>query len=235
MLNVFVRRTACVAAGIAMLACSDSPSEPTALEIEAAVADLASLQTRTAPDASASTVFDGAAIARRIGVRPTPIEVSVGGEVTRYHALVIAFVERTSTGEVVTRRRLMAWRGLDRPFALLHVTTLGDGGSFAPIVDRVNDLRVRAAVGRWFNLARGTRWLATDGSAKIAMANVISACPTLERLEGSRCGIAQFAVEVDGLFRLGGTTTDVRNPAVRIMTSAEAINGIVIAPAPATD
>jgi hypothetical protein len=227
MLNVFVRRTACVAAGIAMLACSDGASEPTALEVEAALADLASLQTRTAPDADASILFDGAALARRIGVRPTPIEVSVGGEVTRYHALVVAFVEQTSTGETVTRRRLIAWRGLDRPQALLHVTTRGDGGSFAPIVDRENDLRIRAAVGRWFNLVRGTRWHATEGNAKIAMANVVGPCAPLERLAETRCGVAQFAVEVDGLFRLG-TTTDVRNAAVRIMTAADAVNGVVI-------
>ena len=232
--SVIARRITGIAAGVALLACGEGSSEPAEPASAESVLELAALQARTAGDAEATAVLDGATLAVRIGVRPTTIAVSVGGEVTRYAALVVAFVDATASGELVTRRRLVAWRGQDRRVALLHVSTIGDGGSFAPDYDRTTtDIRVRPAVGRWFNFVRGTRWVAVDGTAKIAVASIGDNCPLADRRDDVRCVVARFGVGVDGLFRLlrlttDRATTDDRIPAVRIQTSADAVNGIII-------
>jgi hypothetical protein len=218
------RRAAFAALGVAAIACGDSL--PTASNGEAA----APFSALTGEDVAglASVDLGGRDLAVRLGARPTEIAVSVGGEITRYDALVIAKVEGASRHGSGIRRTLIAWAGGDRPVAVLNVTTLGDVGSFSSRSEPADHARARAE-GNWYNLARDSRWRATTGTASITIEAVGEECKLAEpRTNRVRCSLADFGVSVDGLFRLNGASPRAGEPAVRIQTSATRVNGVLM-------
>lgn len=227
------RRAGYAMLGLSFAACADRSPTGTGNETEefssAPNFALSASQAAAAGDVASAAVYEGAALAVRLGARPTPILVTVDGEVSRYDAVVVATWEELPSGDSALRRSLVAWRGGNRPIALLDVSTMGDVGSFGSQFEPASDPRSRAH-GTWVNLARGLRYVATVGEASIVVAQVGDACNLPDgRGQDPRCVLADFSIKVDGLFRLGAASPDAGVDAVRIYTEASRVNGVIIA------
>jgi hypothetical protein len=196
------------------------------------VATVSQLQQAAARSAGEGNIDGADAITRAVdamnrGIQPSHLEVSVGGEVGRYEALVIGVVEPISRTDSIIRRTLVAWQKEgDRLVALLDVTTLADVGSFGSEFEPPSDPRSRAQ-GSWIDFVRDSRWIATAGTAELALGALGGACHS--RRIDERCVLAEYRVSIDGLFRLHGASPDAGLPAVRIQTAAGGVNGLVMA------
>jgi hypothetical protein len=216
-----------ILAGVIAIACDDSPTGSTAGDVSSfATLEQAAAQAASRGDAQGAADITDAASALRNGIRPTVIEVSEGGEVARYQALVIGSVEELSPGDTAIRRSLVAWESAGgRTVATLDVTTLGDVGSFASEFEPATNPRSRA-IGSWIDYVRDSRWAATVGTAELALGAHGGSCYS-DRID-NRCVLAKYRVSVDGLFRLNGASPDAGLPARRITTAAAAVNGVLI-------
>ena len=215
MLRRSIRRVGYVFAGVAAIACDREPTAITPVE-------------------SGAGIVQGTAIltdidkARKHGVQPSDIEVSVGGKISRYQALVIGTVEQLASGDTAIRRRLVAWSTSgDRTLALLDVTTLANVGSFSSQFEPASDPRSRAE-GTWIDFVRDSRWMATTGMAELALGAHGGPCLS-DRID-VRCTKAVYRMAVDGLFRLHGASPSAGLPAVRIQTAAGGVNGVLLSP-----
>lgn len=221
--------------GLAMLAvsfaaCADNhPAGVAPLTLDAAASlESEAARANTSGDAQSAASYSEAALALRAGVRPSEILVSVDGDVARYEAVVVAFVEALSPGDTALRRTLVAWTGGNRPLALLDVSTMGDVGSFSSAFEPASDPRSRAQ-GNWVNFVRDARYAATTGTAGIAVTGIGDECRISDsRHSQVRCAFAEFDVSVDGLFRLGGSSPRAGLDAVRIQTNASRVNGVIV-------
>jgi hypothetical protein len=228
-----MRRAGYAMLGVTLAACADrSPTgnEPEQFKALGSEPNFAFEASKSAAigDAASAAVYEGAALAVRLGARPTDILVSVDGEVNRYEAVVVATVQELSPGDTALRRSLIAWnREGERLVALLDVTTLADVGSFSSPFEPASDPRARAQ-GTWVNLVRGARYDATTGDASIVVADIGGSCNSPDGRSDPRCSLADFSVDVDGLFRLGGTSPRAGLDAVRIQTEATRVNGVII-------
>jgi hypothetical protein len=217
--------------GIGLVACADrSPTgnQPEQLNSLSTTPNFA-IAAAEAAGIGAAAVYEGAALAVRLGARPTDILVSVDGEISRYNAVVVAVVEELSPGDTALRRSLIAWSGEgNRLVALLDVSTMADVGSFSSQYEPASDPRSRAQ-GTWVNLVRDARYRATTGDASIVVADIGAACNSDGgRGADIRCSLADFTIGVDGLFRLGGASPRAGVDAVRILTEAARVNGVII-------
>lgn len=229
-----MRRAGYAMLGIALVACADrSPTgnEPEHFSTLSTTPNfaLAASEAAGTGDAASAAVYEGAALAVRLGARPTDILVSVDGEISRYEAVVVAVVEELSPGDTALRRSLVAWSGEgNRLVALLDVSTMADAGSFSSQYEPASDPRSRAQ-GTWVNLVRDARYDATTGDASIVVADIGAPCNSDgDRGADIRCSLADFSIGVDGLFRLGGASPRAGVDAVRILTEATRVNGVII-------
>lgn len=219
----------------ALAACADRApiTEPEAvpandLSITAAALDQQATSADASGDGERATAFRGAAAALRFGVRPSVIDVGVDGESHRYLAVVTGTIERLADGDTALRRTLVAWRGDNRPLAILRIITLGNQGAFSSEDEPASNPRGRAH-GLWVNLQRASRWLATAGTTSLVLGDVGGACTPLVRSENEvRCVRATFGFDVDGLFRLDGAAPDDGAPAVRIRAETQRVDGVVL-------
>lgn len=210
-----VRRVGFLVAGFVAVACDNQPTDPTPVAAGVGTAQSAAVT----PEVTK---------ALKHGVTPSEIQVSVGGQVSRYQALVIGTVEQLASGDTAIRRRLVAWSTSgDRPLALLDVTTLANVGSFASEFEPASDPRSRAQ-GTWIDFVRDSRWVATTGMAELALGALGGPCLS-DRID-VRCTKAVYRIAVDGLFRLHGASPSAGLPALRIQTAAGGINGVLLSP-----
>lgn len=179
-------------------------------------------------DTERATAFREAAAGLRLGVRPTTIALSVRGETYRFAAVVTANLEVLADGDTALRRTLVAWRGDRAPVEILRVITLGNQGTFSSEDEPAGSVRARAH-GLLVNLERESRWLATAGTAGIAVGDSGGACEPLTRADATfRCVRAVFGVNIDALFRLNGSGPDDGQPAVRVMASTQRVAGVIL-------
>jgi hypothetical protein len=222
-----LRQAGYILAGIVAIACDSPPTGTTTADLSPVSGlEQAAAHAASRGDAQSANDITDAASALRNGIQPTDIEVYVGGEMGRYRALVIGSVEELSPGDTAIRRSLVAWSDAGgRTVATLDVSTLGDVGSFASEFEPATDPRSRAT-GTWIDYVRDSRWVATTGTAELALGAHGGSCYT-DRID-NRCVLAKYRVSVDGLFRLHGASPDAGLPAKRIMTAAGAVNGVLI-------
>jgi len=211
--------------------CSDTATQPTDDTIELAVAfeGLAADANRDG-DAEGAAALSAGSIALRMGARPTPIEVMVNGEAVRHFALV-AGVVRTIGDQRVMLRTLFAWTGDRRPASILEVGILGAEGTFNPVASTAFAGRAR---GVYRKLAARLRWVASSGSAAIALAGTGEACGRpLSDNPNIECVKARFDIRVDGIFHQRSDDRMMRpisDVPLRISTNAEGVNGVVVGP-----
>jgi hypothetical protein len=220
MLRRSVRPAGYIIAAILAVACDNQPTGSSADDAASLVPAGANLQT--------ATTVSGKAIAVKHGITPSEIQVSVGGQISRYQALVVGTVEKLASGDTVIRRRLVAWSTSgDRTLALLDVTTLANVGSFSSQFEPASDPRARAE-GTWIDFVRDSRWVATTGMAELALGALGGPCLS-DRID-VRCTKAVYRMSVDGLFRLHGASPNAGLPAVRIQTAMGGVSGVLLVP-----
>ncbi len=230
-----LRRSAMLMALAALTACGDSAVAPSTesdtvdLAATASGFDQEAARATDRGDAERATAFRAAAAALRFGVRPSVIAIGVNGETHRFSAVVTATVEVLADQDTALRRTLVAWRGERGPVEILRVITLGNQGTFSSEEEPASNPRARAH-GLLVNLERDSRWLATAGSAGIAIGDTGGACIPLTRGDAAlRCVRAVFGFDVDGLFRLGGSAPDEGLAAVRVIAQTQRVSGVIIA------
>ena len=105
---------------------------------------------------------------------------------------------------------------------------MADQGAFSSEAEPATDPRGRAH-GLWVNLVRTSRWLATDGFAKLMLGNAGGVCtPPAGTEPNVRCVLAEFGFEVDGLFRVHGASPDANAPAARIKALPQRVDGVIL-------
>jgi hypothetical protein len=215
-------------------ACEGGPAAPAApeLEPELAMEQMAAEATRGG-DADNASAFSSAALALRLGIRPSEIEVKIQNEHVIYKALVVGVVRTARDGRVLVRH-LIAWTGNRRPSAILQVSSRSDQALFGPPSGQ-NDLADSPgrARGSWADLVNHQRWIATAGSADMALAGTGGPCPIQPVTDPPRtCVLASYDIRINGNFELlsrGGQPGGGEH--LEIHTNADGVNGVVIAPA----
>ncbi|MCC6245829.1 MAG: hypothetical protein IT353_23555 [Gemmatimonadaceae bacterium] len=232
-----LRYAATLIALATVTACTDgSPStapEAASSELAITASSFDSEATRASDggDTERATAFREAAAALRLGVRPTTIGIGVNGETHRFQAVVTANLEVLADQDTALRRTLIAWRGDRTPVEILRVVTLGNQGSFSSADEPATNARGRAH-GLLVSLQRASRWVATAGTTGIVLGEHGGACEPITRVDANfRCVRAGFAFDVDGLFRLGGSSPDDELAAVRVQAPAQRVPGVILSPA----
>jgi len=183
--------------------CAGEPAAPSDVdvEIEATLEELAA-EANSAGDVDAAAAFSDGLLAVRLGVRPSALDVTVNGETSTYRAIVTGVAHVTEDGVLLRRRSLIAWLD-DRPRAVLQVTALSDEAEFGYPSDVVSreDLAGRAR-GTWIHRGRRQTFVATSGSAALALASTDDPCPNLPDDARLRCVVASYDVAVSGVFHL---------------------------------
>lgn len=221
--------------GLAVLcgltACAEGPTNPGQegeLAPELALEQMAVEANRDgAPDDAAA--YSGGALALRLGIRPSEIEVQIGDEKAIYRAVMVGIVRVNRAGERVLMRSLLAWTGTRRPTAILQVSSRSDAALFGHPEDRSNlaDTPGRA-LGVWADLVNRRRWIATAGSADMTVLGLGNPCPTPRSAAGVLCTLAEFDIRITGSFvpaRAGEPGEHLE-----IHTSASEVNGVVLGP-----
>lgn len=223
-----LRSVTILAAGWLAIACQDGtttgPVEAD-VSVETTLGASADLAAQGGDTARAEALRD-AANAVRLGIRPSQIEVKIKNEKYTYLAVVIGRERRSSTGQAVLIRSLVAWTG--RPTsALLHVIQASDHGLFGGNGNG-SDNGPGGARGQWKDLAAHELWVATAGSSDIELKGTGDTCPA--PASTLRCVLAKWDVRVNGSFQLVGDGGPAGNP-IEIHTNADGVNGVVIKPA----
>ncbi len=222
-----LRSLALLAAGWFTVACQEgTPAEPVEadLALQATISEAGDAAALAGDTARAEALRTGAQ-ALRFGIRPSRIEVKIHNETFTYLAIVVGRERRTTTGERVLIRSLVAWTG--RPTsALLHVISASDHGLFGH-PGNGNDNGPDGARGQWKDLVNHQLWVATAGFADLELASTGGACPMQPADPVFRCVLATFDVKVNGSFQLVGPDGPDGNP-VEIHTDADGVHGVVI-------
>jgi len=181
-------------------------------------------------DAERADFYRGGAIALRLGVRPSEIEVRIQNETFVYKAIMVGVV-RIRGDQRVLFRTLLAWTGEPRPEAILQVASRTDLGLFGQpdhADGGVTDNPGRAR-GRWADLVNRERWVATSGSAGMELVETGAACPIPTTTDAAfGCVLARYDIRINGVFRPAGS--DQGGPPKPIHTNADGVNGVVLSP-----
>jgi len=216
----------------AFAACS-SPESGTAPEDEelAVAFDGLSRDANAGGDAEGGAAFSGAAMALRLGIRPTEIAVSVGGESRRYLAFVHVLVRVTNTGRSFEHRTMVAFRGLRRPEEVLYLAATADeqpllhpasaGPAASPLA---------AAIASWTDFVNRKIYVATAGKAGIKQESLGDPCPKISSGRSVKCQTGKFAVLLNGEFhQIGRDRSQVAaGTALEIGTRSGGVNGALI-------
>ncbi len=234
-----LHRTLMAAGTVALVAvmagCStDSGSSPTDQDQELAVAfDGMSRDANVAGDADAGLAFSGAAMAVRLGLRPTPIDVMVNGESRRYLAFVHV-LGSTRALPVAALRTVVAYRGEDqRPTEVLYVAAGSDSVGLAhPMASVGRPDPTKFGVSSWKDLVANQFYVATSGLAMIKrQADAGTPCPKPSPRANVSCTAVKFGLRVAGDYY--GLVNNQRgqldrSKKVTISTRAADVNGAVL-------
>lgn len=237
MLHRLHRGMSAVAVAAVIAACAGDSAAPAAdQDVElAATFDALSGEANGRGDADESAAFSGAAMAVRLGIRPTEIAVNVGGDSRRYLAFVHVVRHGQRDGILPALRTMVAYRTVAdsrRPAEVLYMATAGD--SVVVSLPSLTDIRPSAdafAVASWKDLVNQQFWVATAGKAGIKLQSTGEACPKLPSNGRVTCNVAEFGVLLDGefhpLIRNQRGNVD-RSRSLAIGTRSGGVNGAVL-------
>lgn len=200
-------------AGTVAVGCVDSPSEPASAPLENTLAvnfDALADEQAAAGDVERSEELRWAALAVRLGVRPTVFNVTNGGLDEEYSAFVHSARWAVTTDAIrpLAHRSLVAWR---RTGELLQVILVSMRSDSAPVLHPYSlrlsaledDSPVLGARAAYFERSpQGSAWLGVSGWAKMVATSVGGACtpPVTQSAaapEGVNCELARYAVKFD--------------------------------------
>ncbi len=234
-----LHRTLMAASSIALVAAlagcaTDSGSALTDQDQELAVAfDGMSRDANVAGDADAGLAFSGAAMAVRLGLRPTPIDVTVNGESRRYFAFV-HILGSTRALPIAALRTVVAYRGeAPRPIEVLYVVAGADSvGLDHPMASGRRPDPAKFGVSSWKDLVAKQFYVAVSGLAMIKQqADAGTPCPKPSPRANVSCTAVKFGLRVSGdYFGLVNNQRGQfdRSKQVTISTRAADVNGAVL-------
>ena len=236
MLKPTARAVTALAAAFAFAACSSQGigTDPTAQDDQALASefDQLSRDANVQGDSDGGAAFSSAAIAVRLGIRPSPLKVKIGERTDDYLGFVHA-VTRQAEGTTVAMRTLVAWHVQleKRPDAVLYLATAAtDNGVLGhpAATDQRFDIRT-LAVASWKQIREEKIWVATAGKAGIAEKSKGDSCsPTANA--NVQCIRATFSVALDGEFHplVSNDRRRVdRETKLNIATRADPVNGVI--------
>jgi len=182
-------------------------------------------------DGDEGAAFSGAAMAVRLGIRPTEIGVTIRGDLRRYLAFVHVIRHGQRDGNRPPLRTMVAYRPGEnrRPLEVLYLATTGD--SVALELPTAAGRGESFAIASWKDLVNQQFWVATSGKAGIRLTSTGEACPKPERSTNVTCNVAEFSVLVDGVFHalIDNQRGRIdRNRSVGIGSRASGVNGAVL-------
>lgn len=210
--------------------CAADPAAPSEDEELLSAFEMLAAEANRSGDGEAAASLSGATIALRMGVRPSVIDIEVNGESVRHFALV-AGVARGPGVDAPVVRHFLAWTGPLRLRTLLEVSLLADQGAFG---DPATVPPMAGARGRYTDLVERARYLATGGTVGVQLASLGEPCGRpLSENPNLRCRKARWNVRLDGEFHRRNLGDPVTSPATRVtlVTGADGVNGILVAPA----
>lgn len=184
--------------------CGDATTEPSADDEFVAVLESLAWEANQSGDADASSAYSAAALAFRLGIRPTVVDVAFDGVPTRYRAFVHVVTHARAGAEAIRLRTLVAVRGEGRPEAVLYVATVSDSTALVqptmPLERRV-DVR-QLAWAAWRDLVADQIWVATSGKAGVPELAIGAGgpCPNVSGGATVQCTIAAFKALLEGVF-----------------------------------
>lgn len=184
-------------------------------------------------DGDESAAFSGAAMAVRLGIRPTEIPVTIRGDSRRYLAFVHVIRHGQRDGNRPALRTMVAYRRGEerRPLEVLYLATTADSvGLEAPGGQERGGERP-FAVASWKDLVNRQFWVATAGRAGIRLESTGDACPKPRPSATVTCTVAEFGVVLDGEFHplINNQRGQIdRTQSVGIGTRAGDVNGAVV-------
>lgn len=146
-------------------------------------------------DGDAGAAFSGAAMALRLGIRPTPISVSIDGADQRYSAFVHV-TSHTRAGTTISLRTLVAFQIVDsRPRDVLFLALLRDSLDFVHPASARPDA---AGLSSWRDGSAAQLYLATRGYGVLEPELRIGACPKVPERGNVTCTQAAFGLRLEG-------------------------------------
>jgi hypothetical protein len=234
MLHRWIRR-ACAAIVVTVFAACTTDLASNGVQEDELAVELEGLsqEANQRGDVDASSAYSAAAMAVRLGIRPTPIGVSVAGVTERYEAFVHVVSHARPNAASIRLRTLVAVHGVNRPEKILYVATMADSaelGHPTMTLDRRPDVR-QLAWASWRDRVNGRIWVATSGTAGIVEESVGGECPKVSARADVQCTAGKFAVLLDGVFH--GLIDNQRGQIDRarqltIATRASGVNGAVL-------
>ncbi|HSA54775.1 MAG TPA: hypothetical protein VLE53_03685 [Gemmatimonadaceae bacterium] len=236
-------------AAVMLGACVDSPSAPASPALENTLAvnfDALADEQTAAGDVERAEELRWAALAIRLGVRPTVFHVTNAGVNEEYNAFVHAarWAQATDALRPVSHRSLVAWRRTDELLQVILVSLRSDSAPVlhpyslrlsGPETDTSPVLGARAA---YFERSpQGSAWLGVGGWAKIAPKSVGGVCtpPVTQSVsapDGVTCQLARYAVEFQIEFAqtrsYSSRLMDPSPPTRRITAAEQDVAGVLL-------
>ena len=181
---------AIVAVGVG--ACAEEPASPSEqTDLLAATFDGYARQSNQEGDPDASLAFAHAAMAVRLGIRPTTISVSVDDQPVAFQALVHV-VRHRSLDNVPALRTMIAFRQSEPdqpPSRVLYLAITIDS---ARVAHPANLSPLPFAWAVWKDLGKREVWVATQGKAGIKQQSTGDPCPkALQRNVSCTLGLSR--------------------------------------------
>jgi hypothetical protein len=199
-----------------LAACVDAPTQAvqeTAAPNQLAVDfDVLSQEQEAAGDTERGEELRWAALAVRLGVKPTVLAVSNAGVREEYSAFVHSarWVTSTEALRPVAHRSLIAWRHTDQKLQVILVSLRADSAPvlhpyslrLSPPGVETTDSPILGARAAYFERSSaGSAWLGVNGWARMELESMGSACVTplasVDRPSGVGCQTARYEVDFD--------------------------------------
>jgi hypothetical protein len=211
---------------VAVIGCGSDPIAPTdAGDLLASTFDALARQSNQQGDADASLVYGYTAMALRLGVRPTPLSVTIDDEPEIYQALVHV-VRHGAGANDIALRTLVAFRQdtpASPPTEVLYLALAVDS---ARVAHPATASPVPIAWSIFRDYDKRQVWVATGGKAGIRETVIGGPCTGGRKSMNATCTTATFSVFLDGDFQLGIARTQVAAEPIRGMRfRVEAIPG----------
>lgn len=224
-----------VALAAALAGCATDSASTTSDQDQtlATTFDGMSRDANAAGDPDAGAAFSGAAMAARLGIRPTEIDVTVNGEGRRYSAFVFV-LGSTRALPIAALRTVVAYRGESpKPTEVLYVAAGGDSvGLDHPMASGQRPDPTKVGVSSWKDLVAKQFYVATSGLAMIRQqAGAGTPCPKPSSRSSVTCTAVKFGLRVAGDYH--GLVNNQRGQLDRskkatISTRAADVNGAVL-------
>lgn len=214
-------------------ACADETVLPTDQTELATVFDELATEATARGDRDEGGAFSEAALAIRLGIRPTEIGVTIGGEARRYLAFAHVVRNGDDTRPLPSIRSVVAYRRQStgrRPAEVLYLATNQDSTLFRlPVLPKPTDGDF--AVASWKDLINRQFWVATAGKGGIRLLRSGDPCPKVNSGRRVTCTVGEFGVLVDGEFNalIDNQRGNIdRSRTLKIGTRATGVNGAVL-------